>query len=238
MLNNNAQNNSNMPEPDTTHKLLQHLRALKHIKYLVPCKETSESSKKPETAVFVSPTGDKYLAAFTNTAELSKWPYKHDKTELLSYDDLKFIVLNNPKNMAGIVLDPFSKRLLLRQEQLEQIDLLTDGFGIRCIEHSEAMHLSKLAKEMPELIAALNVFLASKKNVYTAYMVMVIEPEETQSHLLFIIDFDGEKSDLFPSLAKVISPHIEYGGYYEMMKATYNLLNAAAAVSKPVFQRP
>ncbi|SHH88662.1 SseB protein N-terminal domain-containing protein [Sporobacter termitidis DSM 10068] len=189
-------------------------------------------------AAMISPAGDRYLSAFTHPGELAQWPFDNNKTVLLSFDELKLEVLNNPKKLAGIVIDPFSKMLLLDQELIEQIDMLTEGFGIRRVEHSRDLQLTRPAKVMPALIEELSVFLSGKENVYSAYMLMAREPDDPQPRLLFIIDFDGEKSELFPDLTKLICPYINQDETFEMMKATYELLEAAALKSAPVYKKP
>ena len=238
----NLTNHDCTPEPETMKEMLQqHMRFIfwiKKKKYLVPCRAMKpDLENKHEIAVFISSTGERYLTAFTDSDELGKWPYENDPVVIMTFDDLKLRMLNDPNNIAGIVIDPFSKRLILGQKQIEQVDMLTEGFGIHNVLHSDAMHLSKPQEEMPGLVQALREFFESRSEVYKAYMLMVKEPEDSESRLLFIVDFDGERSEIFPALAKVICKHFTNEVNYEMMKATYKLLNAADSVAGPIYQR-
>jgi hypothetical protein len=219
------------------HRLEGHMiRWIKLMKYLVPCRVIDGASQY-ELAVLVAPSGDRYVAAFTHPAELDKWPYRKDKVAMLSFDELKQSVLNCSGNLAGIVIDPFSKMLLLGHKQLEQIDLPSEDFKVQFVEHSGNLYLSDPAIDKPDLIDELACIFKANDAVYKAFILMAHDECDSEPRLLFVVDFSGEKDDLFPILAERICRHMNRGETFEMMKATYNLLRIAESVSKPIYQK-
>jgi hypothetical protein len=209
---------------------------IKHIKYLVPCRQgNTADGTNFELAVLITPSGDRYIAAFTRPAELDKWPYGNEKVGMLSFDELKLSILNNPKHLSGIVINPFSKMLLIRREQLEQFDLLTRGIKTQRVEQCGNLFLSHPEMNKPELVEELDSLFRNNEMVYKAFMLMAQEPTDTKPVLLFIVDFSGEKNDLFPTLAERINQHMNQGETFKMMKATYNLLRVAESISKPIY---
>jgi hypothetical protein len=214
------------------------LFCIKYSSYLVPCRSDSdELNSSTKFAAFVTPTGERFIPAFTEPDELDKWPYTHDKAMLLTFDDLKYTVLNETYKLSGIVIDPFSKRFFLTQKQIEIIDQIAEGVVIHNVKHSGFVKLSKPEREMPQMFKALNVFFSSREYVYKAYILMLKEPADQEAHFLVVVDFDGDTCDLFPVLAKVISANLNQGETFEMMKATYSILKTVMPVSDPIYKK-
>jgi hypothetical protein len=242
MMNNNPYTYDSMQDADVMRdfNLLQtHLVYwMKHIKYLVPCRTCAAGAGKGfEMAVLVTPSGDKYVAAFTHPAELRKWPYECDKTAVLSFDELKLGVLNDLTNLAGVAINPFSKMFILGHRQIELLERMSKGFEIERVEHCGNLFLSRPETENSELIEELAFFFAGNEAVYKAFMLTAQEEGSDAARLLFIVDFSGEKDDLFPALAELICRHMNQGETFELMKATYHLLCVAGSVSKPIYQK-
>jgi hypothetical protein len=209
---------------------------IKYTSYFVPCRiYKSETNDRIAYAAYLT-SSERFIAAFTDPEELARWPYKYDKGALMSFDNLKSAVMNDSYNLSGIIIDPFSKKLILRQRQIKQIDLVTEGSGVHNFSNSRNIKLNKLIKEIPALKEALQKFFRDFEYVYKAFVLEVKEPGKSE-RLLVVVDFDGQTNQLFPPLAKVIRTTLNQGEFFEMVKATHSLLNAAASLCEPIYQK-
>lgn len=222
----------------TSENELRFLTGLKNAKFLVPCRAGSKGRGNGYCmAVLATLDKENFLPAFSNPAELKKWPYENDRTAVCSYDTLKHLVLDDPQNFSGIAVNPFGKKLLLRREQIRQIDSKTEGMCIRKVEHSRNLRLSKPGREPPGLADELKLLFNSKEEIYRAYLLLAREPKEVKPHWLFLIDFNGERTALFPIVARVVRPYMKPGGTFEIMKATYTLLQYASSKCEPFYRK-
>jgi hypothetical protein len=225
----------NDPTPENE---LQFLTGLKNAKFLVPCRAKRKGTGNGYCmAVLSMQTEEKFLPAFSSHDELKKWPYENDRTALCSYDKLKHAVLDDPENLSGIAVNPFGRVLLLRQEQLRHIDSKVEGMYMHRVDHRGNLRLSRPGCELPGLAEALKNLLRSKDEIYRAYLLLAQEPGDAEPHWLFIIDFNGEKDVLFPAVARVVRPYMRPGESFEIMKATYILLQHASAMCGPIYRK-
>ena len=52
-----------------------------------------------------------------------------------------------------------------------------------------------------------------------------------------VIDFSGDKTELFPEVAKVVHPFLTKGDRFEIIKADFNSLAAAAKTCAPFYDK-
>jgi hypothetical protein len=52
-----------------------------------------------------------------------------------------------------------------------------------------------------------------------------------------VVDFDGDKGDLFPSLASVLCANLNEGETFEMVKVTYDLLRLLMPIADPFYKK-
>lgn len=211
---------------------------LKNARFLVPCVPQSgqvDNSRCP--AVLSTQEGEKFLPAFSEAGELEKWPYKRGRVCVFSFDDLKHAMLEHPQTPAGIAINPFGKVLLLRQNQIAQVDTVTQGMSVQRVKHGGGLRLSN-SKVFPlGLAGAIKTFFSQRKEVSRVYLLLAQGPEEAAPHWLFLIDFDGTEAGLFPQAAEAVQPHMKQGDSFELMKTTPRLLQIAAAKTKPIYRR-
>ncbi len=211
---------------------------IKNARFLVPCApESGQPDSKRYPAVLSTQEGEKFLPAFSDPAELEKWPFSKGRACIFSFDDLKHAMLEHPQKLAGIAVNPFGKALLLRKSQIAQIDTATQGMSVQRVDHEKGLRLSRPKNFPPGLTGGLEAFFRQKKEVYLVYLLLAQGPEELAPHWLFLIDFDGTEAGLFPQVADAVRPYMKSGDSFELMKADPRLLQVAAAKSGPIYQR-
>ncbi len=211
---------------------------IKNARFLVPCAEKNgQSALKLYPAVLNTQEGEKFLPAFSEPAELEKWPFNKGKVAVFSFDDLKHTIVGDPQNLAGIAINPFGKVLLLRQSQIAQIDRATQGMSVQRVNHEAGLRLSRPKGFPPGLAGGIKAFFAQNREVRLVYLLLGQGAGEPTAHWLFLIDFDGTETGLFPQVAEAVRPYMKAGDSFELMKATSGLLQTAAAKGKLIYQR-
>lgn len=219
----------------------QFFAEMKKAKFLVPCVgKNSEPPDQTYPAVLKTQEGENFLPAFSELTEFEKWPF--DKIDVsihvLSWEDLKYIMLEDrhKQKLAGIAINPFGQMLLLRQQQIAQIDAATQEMSVQRINHDQGLRLSR-PKNLPmEVKTALEDLFRQRQEVYRAYLLSAQRSGKLAQHWLLLIDFDGAEAGLFPQVAKVVQPHMKQGSTFELIKATPRLLQTAVIEGKLIYQ--
>jgi hypothetical protein len=107
--------------------------------------------------------------------------------------------------------------------------------------HERVQHSGKLLLTAEKFAPALarefaNALKYSGMEVFSAFILMARHENEPKPHLLFLIDFNGDRKLLFPRVAKAIQPHMKVGTNFELLKANLPLLAQARAAAEPVFE--
>lgn len=215
---------------------IQLMSALKSTNYLIPCKSGKKGAGL-EMAMLISPDGERFLPAYTHPKELTKWPFEQHQAILQSFDNIKYLILNDSRHFFGVIINPFGQKLILRQEHINQIDLCTEGMCVKQVKHSKNLRLLQPERSIPEMVDQLKVFFSQHEEVYSVYLMMILEPEETEKKWLFLIDFHGEKIALFPEVIEVVRRYLSAGENFEVMKANYHMLNMASKTCIPIYQK-
>ena len=211
---------------------------IKTARFLVPCKARNKETEEGfYMAVLVTKEGERFIPAFSSDEELAKWSFGMEKIAVYSLDELKHITLEDPRKLTGIAINPFGKSLMLRQDNLRQIDAATEGISIFKTEHESNIKLLPPDNIPAGLVKKLSRFFCKSENVYKAYLASIDDKESGEPHLLIIIDFDGAEASLFPSAAKEVSRLTKQGESFELMKATYKLLATAEQKGQLIYKR-
>lgn len=217
---------------------LRFFAAIKNARFLVPCTlKCTEAGERIYPATLNTPDGEKFLPAFSDRAELEKWPLEQGRVSIYSFDDLKHTMLTDPQNLTGIVINPFGKAMMLRPSQIEQIDRATLGMSVRRVWHEKGLRLLHPESLPPGLAEGMRDFWRQRREVRRVYLMLAQEPEKHEPYWLFLIDFDGAESDLFPQVAQAVKGYMKRGFAFELLKAPPCLLAMAAAKGEPLFQR-
>lgn len=212
--------------------------AIKNARLLVPCiLKRTESEERMYPATINTPAGETFLPAFSERTELEKGPLEQRRAAIYSFDDLKHTLLAGPQNLAGIVINPFGKAMVLRPSQIEQIDRVAQGMSVRRVWHEKGLRLLHPGSLPSGLEEGTKVFWSQRREVRRVYLMLAQRPEKPEPYWLFLIDFDGAESDLFPQAAQAIKGYMKRGVVFELLKAPPRLLEMAAAGSEPLFRR-
>ena len=204
-------------------------RRLRAASYFVPRRPDGKS-----LSLLATQNNELFLPAFTSEAEFDKWTQPHDGMSALSFETLHHIVVDD-LNLSGIVINPFGASLILRRGKLAAMESAATGMTHKRVTHTGKM-LFETAKYPPALARAFVAALESSgMEVIEAYILMVRQERETKPHLLFLIDFSGDRKRLFPIVARAVRPHIKSGSNFELLKADRTALAAARQKAAPVY---
>lgn len=199
--------------------------------YLVP--------KPPEgTGLALLSTQNKelYIPAFTAQDEFQKWVQPQGGVVVHAFEMLHHIIVDDEK-LSGIVINPFGKQLIFNRRDLLTLENAATGMTHERVEHHGKVIIEGI-KCPPALARA---FVGALKNspgeVFEAYILSAKQENEKKPHMLFLIDFNGDRKLLFPPVAKAIQPYMKPGVSFELLKASYPLLLSAREKSAPVFKR-
>jgi len=201
---------------------------LKGSAFLIPYNKT-----QTDIRLLNIPAKGEFLPAFTSYSEFMKSPLDHEKVVVLPFIKLESILADAPETVAGIVLNPHGKSLLIQRKQA----LSESKFSLEKQNYSGGLKLSK-PNYIPEpVLAALSGFFNASDNVYRAWLLLSQGKEEIAPHLLLLIDFDGDREAFFTKIAKSVRPFFRKGDRFEMMKADFKLIQAAEKLSHPFYQK-
>ncbi|MDR1322552.1 MAG: enhanced serine sensitivity protein SseB [Gracilibacteraceae bacterium] len=176
-----------------------------------------------------------FLPAYTSEKEIARRQGPRGRRAVLRLAMLHHIVVDDPR-LSGVVINPFGVSLVLRRADLLTIEQTVTGMTHARVEHRGQAFLSP-ARCSPALTEAFTAALEnSGMNVAEGYILTARAQEETP-HLLFLIDFRGDRKLLFPRIADALRPHMPPGAMFELRQASPALLGAARQVALPVYKR-
>lgn len=161
-----------------------------------------------------------FYPAFTNYNELAKWPFEVKDIIRLSFDDLKHIILEDKRNIGGIVINPFGRSILFENHSIKRMDAVISGMYLKRTEGiTKGMYLY-YPQEVPQgLKNGINLYLSNnKRKVYGVYLYQAKRNITEPLHWLFLIEFDGDKLSLFPKFAKIVQIYMKPGDVFELVK--------------------
>lgn len=223
-----------MRDNPTPEGKLHFFKELKAARFLVPCRGETDGG----ICVLNTAEQEAFLPAFCSADELEKWRFPLDKVQVFPLDGLKHIVVEHPVQLAGVVINPFGKALFLRHPQLSEIDSFAEGMTIARTDHKRKLELRATRNYPVGLPGALAGLLRQRAEVYRAFLLLAREEGEAPFHKLFLLDFDGDRKELFPLVARAVQPFMNPGESFELVKADFELLQRAEAISAPVYQKP
>lgn len=197
--------------------------------FLVPCKDDGR-----DLGVLNNKKGEVFLPTFTDKNEIGGGFFSTGDFAALSLEQLHHIVIDLP-NIEGIVINPFGKALTLKRPQLDEIKAEMRGMTVRRIDHAKPQKIEPMAVYTKGLADAFCEVLSGISSVRKAWIVMACATEEIPSHKLFVIDFDGDRKDVFPKVAERIRSFMAAGESFELIKAGGSLLKEVSKRALPVY---
>lgn len=163
--------------------------------------------------------GEFVIPAFTSEEEFAKLKLEGGRYELLPYQQLKGILIDNPEQLKGIIIDPFGEQILLNHEAVENIDRMSLGMSVKRTDHRGKMQIWQTDDVPADLEQALSAYFADKENVREAWLCLLKDESQQTPHWMLLIDFDGDRKAVFPPIANVMKPFMGDGVDFELMKA-------------------
>lgn len=213
-----------------------------------PSPVTAEESnqaifKKGTTIAFhtIENTGhQKFFIVFSDWDALRKWRNEENQqTLVISYEDICGMALNEKADSAGFVINPFtddvifSKDLILRLK--EEQSRRANGGVTECVVQKDTQVFLGQPKVYPkQMVDEISKYLKTRKNVKSAYFFLMMKEGE-QSYLI-IVDFTGDKKELFGGIAKSVEKHLN-GMYLDMSSLDSGFAADSIKNTKPFYKR-
>lgn len=178
---------------------------------------------KGRIALLRNKKGKFLIPAFTSEEEFQKLPLDGVRPEVLSYERIKGMVIDDPKNLEGIIIDPFGSKLVLNHEAIENIDRMSTGMAVKRADHRGNLQLWQPAEYPAGIEQALSEHLKEQGTVREAWLLRMKEEGAEESHWTLVLDFDGDRKVVFPPTAKAMQAFMSPGETFELMKAENTL---------------
>lgn len=195
---------------------LEFFKLLSNSVFLVPTIKQNIGKEK-SVSMICNSSGDFYVPAFL-TKDTETRNFKCGEFITMSYKSLKHLMVDNPKEIKGIAIHPFSENFIINHELIWAVDQSLEGMGVKKVQHSGKMKLWNPNTLPPMLKHSLKSFFVEHSEVSEVWILMAQGEAEKQPHWLFLINFLGERTHLFPKLAEVIKPHMQSGMCFELMQ--------------------
>jgi len=222
-------------EPDYKNELSLY-DALKKTAFYIP---VVSAGRKIGIASLKKDGKEEFYPAFSSADEIKKWPFELKETRKLYFDDLKHVMLEDGRDIKGIVINPFGKAILLDNAQIERIETVTSGMSLKKTQGMRGAIRLYYPEYVPDgLESGLKFFFQSKKNeVQSVYLYQAKRNEGDSLHWMFIVKFNGTKIELFPKLAAVIQLYMNDGQVFELVKYSDELKFSMAIKPCIVYER-
>lgn len=155
-----------------------------------------------------------FFPLFTDWQQIAKWTSApSNQAYSLDFDDLATLMAGATK-VTGGVLNPFDQNILLPRQLVarlkEQKEIRSAGHTQINLLQDSQIQLAAVTAEAEPLKASLRDFFAHHPEVKRAWLTMM--KREGEVSYLLVLDFTGEKEQLFPMIAQSVSKQL--AGYY------------------------
>lgn len=163
-------------------------------------------------SIIENTANQQFFLAFTDWKELGKWHKgKNQQTLILTFDDLATMVLDKKGNSEGFVINPYGENIIFNKTiirtLLEEKERRSKGGVVeQVIKKDTTVQLGQPSIYPKEMVNAISNYLKKQKNVYAAYLQLMIKEGE-QSYLV-IVDFTGDRREIFDGIANVAMSHL------------------------------
>jgi SseB protein. len=181
-----------------------------------------------------------FFLSFTDWEELRKWHFSENQQTLITtFDDLASMVLNEKGNAEGFVINPYGGSItfnkeLIRSLKEEKERRAKGGVVEQVVKRDTTVKLGQPRVYPKQMVDAISQHLKNKKNVKAAYLQLMIKEEE-QSYLV-IIDFTGDKREVFDGVAKVAMTYLN-GMFLDMVPIDDEFGRTATRNVEPFYKR-
>ncbi len=182
----------------------------------------------------------KFFMAFTDWEELSKWhKSENQQTLIMTFDDYAAMVLDENGNSDGFVINPFGGNIIFSKDMIKDLKLEKDrrengGVVPQVISKDTSVKIGEPSIYPYEMVKAISGYLKQNKNVQAAYLKLMLK--EGEESYLVIVDFTGDRRQLFDGIAKVAIPHLK-NMFIDMVPFDSDFGKNAANNTQPFYKR-
>lgn len=196
--------------------------------------------------LFTDPAGNRYIMVFTDWDQMRIWPdCKPDhQTVVQSYPDMITLVRERSDLCSGFVINPFSQNVIISKKTISRINgRLQKAAGV-----SSRPEEQDTKEKQPEqillgdpkifplgLAVALRTFMQDRKDVLTAYLMLMMRGER-QSYLV-VVDCTGDFAELFSAMEDLCRQYLTHGMTIDFVPAESSLGQYAMNGRTPFFTK-
>ncbi|MBN7774217.1 enhanced serine sensitivity protein SseB C-terminal domain-containing protein [Clostridium aminobutyricum] len=178
--------------------------------------EKPDNSKKT-FALLIAGDGRKFIPTFLHKkSKLGR--FKEEQLVEIPYNKLKYLIIDSMAEINGIVIAPFEENIVLDRKLMEIIDSQTIGMTLRRENHVGRIKLRKPDAVPNGLKDILENFFKNCLEVEFAWLMKAKGENELDEHWMLLIDFQGEKTELFPPVAEIMKPYMKPGEKFELIQ--------------------
>lgn len=155
----------------------------------------------------------------------------------MPYDKLKYLIIDLVPEINGIVINPFEENIILDQKLMEVVDAHTMGMTLKREEYR-----GRISLRTPEMLPiGLKQTLVQHFKVHlqveAAWLMKARRENKIEDYWLLLIEFKGEKIQLFPLTAEVVKPYMKLGQRFELVQKNPELSTATMETAR-IYERP
>lgn len=185
--------------------------------------------------------GQRFFLAFTSFEEMAKWRENANvQSIVVTFDDYAGMLAKaeGDENVGGFVIDPFGANLVFSKSQAIAIKGMKDkrdsGTSAHVIKEGEEVYIGEPAKYPTEMVEAIKKYLEGQDAIKKAYLQLMMHGDD-ESYLI-VLDYLGDKKEVFDALAEVARPHTG-GMLLDIMGSGSDLGGKIVAKVTPFFEK-
>lgn len=186
---------------------------------------------------------EQYFPAFTDSEEFNKWSGadKGFTQTIMTFIDYANVLADPKCPIKGFVINPFGKSVAFPKGMvmnlMQQIQAKRNGgFYKKQLPQNEKLEFNDPEEYPIDLMAAVIGVLQERDNVNAAYLRMFKPESDNKQSYLIIVDFEGDMNEIFSTIGKAASPHLN-GMQLSMMPYSVDIAKRAVKNVDPFYTR-
>lgn len=244
-----------MQEDNTKENVDEMVNCVMKAKFLTPAKiqppENVARSKNGKTIMQqqsqvqfqLIQNGDnqQYFPAFTDRDEFGKWEGSDPNINcmIMTFEDYSSLLADPKCPISGFVINPFGRSVAFPKPMVmnlrQQLQARKNG-GLyqKQFSKDEKLQFGEPEEYPIDMMAAVIGVLQERDDVNRAYLRLFKQESEEKPSYLIIVDFNGDMNEIFSTIAKAASPHLN-GMPLSMMPYGLEIARKAVENVEPFF---
>lgn len=184
--------------------------------------------------ILINDQNESYFMAFTDMDELKKWSDQTEQTLIVTYEDIKDMILKDSDEIKGFAINPYGQNFLITPEIME----FFSEIRAEIIEkHDPQILLSEPEEYPPGMLNGVATLFKKVKEVKSAYIFLAKREGQSKPYYLLIVDYAGEMGRFFPQVAAATQKYLPGDEYIEMMPLDSSIGQKAIQKASPFYVR-